>query len=209
MPRNDPVQFPLPILTAFSVRPLCVSRSVLVQPLFSEYRKESREEEGGEAGVQQTLDVGDCLWRTVPSWQSGNVTTECGVVDLINQDTKEGGSLLARIRLKLGLDLGDERGSYNGEQTGLSCMSEFAPPSRRIQTHEYQGRIQVFTMSLHKCFIVSFCLHTVVVIKLGAVILLRRVPGFLGAAGVISVQRKRDVRFDFTHQPAVCSPLHA
>ena len=44
-------------------------------------------------------------------WESGNIISEGGVVDLVNKNTKERGGFVARIGLELGVDLDYERGS--------------------------------------------------------------------------------------------------
>ena len=49
--------------------------------------------------------------RSVPLWESGNIISKGGVVDLVNKNTKERGGFVARIRLELGVDLDYERGS--------------------------------------------------------------------------------------------------
>ena len=59
------------------------------------------------------------MWGTGPLGNSGNVVTKGGVVDLIDEDSEKGSSLLARVRLKLRLDVDNKCGSYSGEQTGL------------------------------------------------------------------------------------------
>ena len=51
--------------------------------------------------------------------KGGRVVSERGVVDLVDEDTEKGGSLVIWIRLELGIDLYDEGGSHCGEQTGL------------------------------------------------------------------------------------------
>ena len=47
--------------------------------------------------------------RASPFWEGGNVVSERGVVDLVNQDPKEGGRLVAGIGFKLRVDLDDKR----------------------------------------------------------------------------------------------------
>lgn len=49
--------------------------------------------------------------RSVPLWESGNIISEGGVVDLVNKNTKERSGFVARIGLELGVDLDYERGS--------------------------------------------------------------------------------------------------
>jgi len=52
-------------------------------------------------------------------WNSGSFGTKGGVVDLMDEDSEEGGSFLTRVRLKLRLDIDDECGSDRRKQTSL------------------------------------------------------------------------------------------
>jgi len=54
---------------------------------------------------------------------------EGGVVHLVNKDTEEGEALLVGVRVKLRLDLDDERRSDGGEQTSLQHKSGKVYPS--------------------------------------------------------------------------------
>ena len=54
-----------------------------------------------------------------PLGNTGSVDTEGGVVDLVDEDPEEGGSLLARVGLELRLDVDDECGSDRRKQTSL------------------------------------------------------------------------------------------
>ena len=56
---------------------------------------------------------------TGPLWDRRGIGAESSVVDLVDEDAEEGGRLFIWVRLELGLDLGDERRSHGGEQTGL------------------------------------------------------------------------------------------
>ena len=56
---------------------------------------------------------------TSPLRKGRNVAAEGGVVYLIDQDPEEGGGLIVRIGLELGVDVDDEGRSHCGEQTGL------------------------------------------------------------------------------------------
>ena len=42
-------------------------------------------------------------------WEGGNVVPESGVVDLVYEDTEEGGGLVTCVGLQLRVDLDDER----------------------------------------------------------------------------------------------------
>lgn len=50
---------------------------------------------------------------------SGNIVSEGVVVDLVDENAEERGSLLARVRLELRLNAEDESRSDGGKQTGL------------------------------------------------------------------------------------------
>jgi hypothetical protein len=57
---------------------------------------------------------------TSPFWKGGNVVTEGGVVDGVNKNTEEGGSVFARIGVQLGIEVDDECGGDSREKTSLS-----------------------------------------------------------------------------------------
>ena len=61
-----------------------------------------------------------------PLGNSGSVGAKGGVVNFMDEDTEEGGSLLTRVGLELRLDIDDERGSDRREQTGLVHLLERA-----------------------------------------------------------------------------------
>jgi hypothetical protein len=52
-------------------------------------------------------------------WEGGNIISECGVVDLVNEDPEEGSGFVTRVGLELGVDFDDECGRDGGEQTSL------------------------------------------------------------------------------------------
>jgi len=58
-----------------------------------------------------------------PLGDCGNVTAESTVVDFVDEDTEESSRIFVRIRLELGVNLDDERGSHGGEQTSLQAES--------------------------------------------------------------------------------------
>ena len=41
-------------------------------------------------------------------WESGNFASEGGVVDLVNEDSEEGGGVGVRVGLQLNVDVDDE-----------------------------------------------------------------------------------------------------
>ena len=52
-------------------------------------------------------------------WEGGSVVPERGVVDLVDENTKEGGSLFTGVRLELRSYVDDEGRSDGGKQSGL------------------------------------------------------------------------------------------
>lgn len=48
--------------------------------------------------------------RSSPLWEGGNVVSESGIVELVNENTKEGGGLNTGVGLKLRVDKNDEGG---------------------------------------------------------------------------------------------------
>lgn len=52
-------------------------------------------------------------------WEDRNIISECGVVDLVNEDAEEGSGFVVGIGLKLRVDLNDECRGDCREQAGL------------------------------------------------------------------------------------------
>jgi hypothetical protein len=71
-----------------------------------------------------------------PLWKGGDITSEGGIVYLVDEYTKEGSSLVVGIRLQLRADIDYECGGDGRKQTGLTstlvsmCLSK---PLRNIQ----------------------------------------------------------------------------
>ena len=107
------------MLAAFDSGPSHVGRRVSVQPLLAEHREEGGEKGSSETRVQDSLDLDDRVWGTGPLREAWRVVSERGVVDLGDEDTEEGDSLITRVGLELRLDIEDESGGDSGEQTGL------------------------------------------------------------------------------------------
>ena len=62
----------------------------------------------------------DCRSRRAgPVWDGRDDVSECGIINFVNEDPEEGVGLIVGIGLKLGVHLGDKRGGYGREQTGL------------------------------------------------------------------------------------------
>ena len=128
VPADDPIEFPLPVLTALDGGTSHVDRCVSIQPLLTKHRKESGEQRSSETGEQDCLDLDNRVWWTSPRlWEGGSVVAVGGIVHLIDEEAEESGGLFVRIGLELGVDLDDKGGSDGGEQTSL----------RRESTHVY------------------------------------------------------------------------
>ena len=115
VPRDDPIQFPLSSLATFDGGSSHISRRISVQPLFAEHCKEGREKGSGETGVEDGLDLDYRVRRAGPLWEGGSVVSEGGIVDLVDEDTEESGSLVTRVGLELRLDIKDESRCDGGE----------------------------------------------------------------------------------------------
>ena len=115
VPRDNPVELALSILTAFDGRPSQVGRLILVQPLLAEHGKEGGEKGSSETRVENGLDLDYGVGRAGPLWEGRSVVSERGVVDLVDEDAEEGDSLVTRVGLELGLDVDDECGGDCGE----------------------------------------------------------------------------------------------
>ena len=120
IPRNDAVEFPLPILAAFNGSSSEVSRSISIQPLFAKHRKEGGEETCGKTCKEDGLDLYYRVGRTCPLWECRRVVSESSVVDLVDKNTEEGCGYVVRVLLEVGVDFDNECGGDGGEQTGLS-----------------------------------------------------------------------------------------
>ena len=72
--------------------------------------------------------------------KGGRIVSERCVVDLVDKDTEEGGGLVVRVRLKLGIDFDDERGGDGREQTSLQ-LGQHAYPTTIGETHEDQSGV--------------------------------------------------------------------
>jgi len=141
--------------------------------LLSKHRKEGGEEGSGEARVKDSLDLDDHVWGTGPLREGGRVVSEGGIVDLVDEDTEEGGSLTVRVGSELGLDIDDEYGGDGGEQTSL-WPSEHVDTQVLCETHEYQSCAQITIVLVHELPVIPISLPAIVFIESRPVILLRR-----------------------------------
>ena len=110
------------------------------------------------------------MWGTGPLRKGGSVASERGVVDLVDEDAEEGGSLIARVGLELRLDIKDESGRDGGEQTSLLPSSVHVHRGFTRTAHEDEGGIEILVIFLHKLFVVFLSLLTVVLEEPGPVI---------------------------------------
>lgn len=60
------------------------------------------------------MSDGEYDWRTIPGWQLRRSTEE-RAVRVVEEDTQKSGGVIARVVLKLGLDVDDEGGDRGGE----------------------------------------------------------------------------------------------
>ena len=58
-------------------------------------------------------------WRAIPLWESGDVVSKSGVVNLVNKDSEESGGFITRVGLEMGVDLDDECRGDSREKTSL------------------------------------------------------------------------------------------
>ena len=119
VPCNDSIEFSLSVLAAFDSSPSHVGRCISIHPLLSEHREEGGEEGSSETREEDGLDVNNRVRSTGPLWEGGRVVAKGSVIDLVDQDAEEGGGLVIRVRLEVGVDLDDECGGDGREQTSL------------------------------------------------------------------------------------------
>ena len=91
----------------------------------------------------------------------------------MDEDAKESGRLFVWVSLQLGLDLDDECRGHGREQAGLSLGLAWV---RRIclGTHEYEGGVQIFVVSLDEILVIFFGLLMVLFVEFSPRILLDR-----------------------------------
>jgi len=82
----------------------------------------------------------------------------------VDEDTEESGGLLDLVGLELGVDLDDECGGDDGEQTGLYYESTRVTLSAR-KTHKYESGIQILVVFLDEFSVVLFCFTAVHVVE--------------------------------------------
>ena len=155
----------------FNCGPSNVSRRVPVQPLFPEHCKEGGEERGGETHEEDHLDLDNRVGRARPLWYRGRVISEGGVVDFVYKDAKKGSSLVVRVGLEVGVNFDNECGGYCGEQTSLLPVLAYVHQTSQ-ETHEDQGRVQIFIVLLYELLVILLGLSAVVLKELGPVVLL-------------------------------------
>ena len=72
--------------------------------MLAKHREEGGEQGDDETGEEDCLDIDQRARRTRPLRKRGNVTSEGGVVDLVDQDSEEGSGLVAGVGLELRID---------------------------------------------------------------------------------------------------------
>ena len=117
-------------------------------------------------------------------WDCGNVAAEGSVVDFVDEDTEEGGSLFTRVGLELRLGLDDEGRRHGGEQTSLHVKSARSRLGNTEETHKNEGGVHVFVILLDKLPVVFTCFVTVLLVESGPEILPGRRESLLLTAKV-------------------------
>ena len=120
IPRNDAVEFALPVLAALYGGSSEIGRRIPVQPLLSEHSEEGGEETCGETCEEDGLDLDYRAGRSCPLWEGRGIVSKSSIVDLVDEDAEESCGYVVRVLLEVGVDLDDECGGDGGEQTGLS-----------------------------------------------------------------------------------------
>ena len=100
------------------------------------------------------------------------VVSKRGVVDLVDKDAEEGGSLVTRVRLELRLNIEDECGRDGGEQTSLLLLSVCIYQGLMRVTHEDESGIEIFFTLLHEHLVISLSPLAVFLEEPGPAILL-------------------------------------
>ena len=101
------------------------------------------------------------MGRAGPLWEGGSVVSKSGVVDLVDEDAEESGSLLGSVRLKLRLDIEDECSGDSGEQASL-CLSQHMYTGISYSTHEGEGCVQICAVLPSELLIVYLGLLAIV-----------------------------------------------
>ena len=206
IPCNDPVQFSLSVLATFDRGPSHLGRLIAVQPLLAEHCQEGGEERSGETGEQNGLDLNYRLGGPGPLRKSGRVVSERRVVNLVDEDSEEGGSLVACVGLQLGVDLDDERGGDSREQTSLMLQFSRRSSNASHGTHEDQGGIQILIIFLQELLIVLLGLFAVFLVELSPIVLMRNYRTFFLTAQT-SQQNLGRARNNITRMSAIERPV--
>ena len=141
--------------------------------MFAEHRQEGGKERDGESSEEDRLNLNHRTGWAGPLWEGGNVVSEGGVVRLVDENTKEGGSLVIGIGLELRVELDDKSGGDRREQTSLCPL--LAPVGKtRWKTHENQGCVQVFIMLLEEILVILLGNLAVVLVEPSPMIHLSR-----------------------------------
>jgi hypothetical protein len=87
--------------------------------LLAEHSQEGGEEGSSETGEEDGLNLDHRGRRSGPLWKGGDIIAEGRVVDLVDEDSEEGGGFVVRVGSQLRINLNDKGGSDSGEQTSL------------------------------------------------------------------------------------------
>ena len=117
------------------------------------------------------------MGRPGPLREGGNIFSESGVVDLIQEDAEERCGLIVWIGFEFRVDLDNESGSYGGKQTSL--MSCLVYVYKGVSwTHEDERCTQIFVIFVKK--------FPVVLLGHLMVFLVKLISRFLGGGRILA-----------------------
>ena len=118
-PFLQPIAFALTISASLDHRPARILQ-VSIQPLLAQHRDERGEHRDYETRIHETGHGDDLAWWIfLDKWDGRGLTRDGGLIESEEDCTEEGGRLLVRIGLEVGMDVDDEGGADGREQTGL------------------------------------------------------------------------------------------
>ena len=93
---------------------------VSIQPLLAQHRDERGEHRDYQTRVHETGHSDDLArWVSRDRWDGRGLTRDGGLIESEENCAEEGGRLLVRIGLEVGMDVDDEGRADSGEQTSL------------------------------------------------------------------------------------------
>ena len=88
--------------------------------MLAQHRNECREHGDYETRIHERGHSDDFAgWIFPGRWDGRGLTRDGGLIESEENCAEEGGRLLVRIGLEVGMDIDDEGGADGGEQTGL------------------------------------------------------------------------------------------